>query len=67
MTDEPTFCAQTLNFLHPLFKSPSMTDSWCVGQITSNDHEPLIAHLGSYDADGDDCGRRADPAGHTPH
>ena len=28
-----------------------MTDSWCVCLITSNDHEPLIAHPGSYDAD----------------
>jgi conjugative relaxase-like TrwC/TraI family protein len=28
-----------------------MTDSWCVCPITSNDHEPLIAHAGSYDAD----------------
>ena len=28
-----------------------MTDSWCVCRITSNDHEPLIAHPGSYDAD----------------
>ena len=25
----------------------SMTGSWCVFLITSNDHEPLIAHPGS--------------------
>ena len=51
MIDEPTFCAQSLNFLYAQFKAPSKTDSWCVGLITSNDHEPLIAHPGSYDAD----------------
>jgi hypothetical protein len=45
--DEPTFCAQSLNFLYAQFKAPSMTDSWCVCPITSNDHEPLIAHPGS--------------------
>ena len=28
-----------------------MTDSWCVCLVASNDHEPLIAHPGSYDAD----------------
>jgi len=28
-----------------------MTDLCCVFPITSNDHEPLIAHHGSYDAD----------------
>ena len=28
-----------------------MTDSCCVCLIASNDHEPLIAHPGSYDAD----------------
>jgi hypothetical protein len=28
-----------------------MTDSCCVCRIASNDHEPLIAHPGSYDAD----------------
>ena len=28
-----------------------MTASWCVCPVTSNDHEPLIAHPGSYDAD----------------
>src|SRR5438093_10763112 len=28
-----------------------MTDSGCVCLITSNDHEPLIAHPGSHDAD----------------
>ena len=26
-----------------------MTDSWCVCLLASNDHEPLIAHPGSYD------------------
>jgi hypothetical protein len=51
MIDEPTFRAQSLNFLYPQFKTPSMTDSWCVCRIASNDHEPLIAHPGSYDAD----------------
>ena len=51
MIDEPTFYAQSLNFLYAQFKAPSMTDSWCVCRITSNDHEPLIAHPGSYDAD----------------
>ena len=28
-----------------------MPDSWCVSRLASNDHEPLIAHPGSYDAD----------------
>src|SRR5256885_4463447 len=28
-----------------------MTDSWCVCPIASNDHEPLIPHPGSHDAD----------------
>jgi len=51
MIDEPTFRAQSLNFLYAQFKAPSRTDSWCVCPITSNDHEPLIAHPGSYDAD----------------
>ena len=51
MIDEPTFRAQSLNFLYAQFKAPSMTGSWCVCRITSNDHEPLIAHPGSYDAD----------------
>lgn len=51
MIDEPTFRAQSLNFLYAQFKASSMTDSWCVFLITSNDHEPLIAHPGSYDAD----------------
>ena len=51
MIDEPTFCAQSLNFLYAQFKAPSMTDSWCVCPIASNDHEPLIAHPCFYDAD----------------
>ncbi len=51
MIDEPTFRAQSLNFLYAQFKAPSMTDSCCVCLVTSNDHEPLIAHPGSYDAD----------------
>ena len=45
--DEPTFRAQSSNFLYAQFKAPSITDSWCVCLITSNDHEPLIAHPGS--------------------
>jgi hypothetical protein len=40
-----------LNFLYAQFKAPSMTGSWCVCLIASNDHEPLIAHPGFYDAD----------------
>jgi hypothetical protein len=51
MFDEPAFRAQSLNFLYAQFKAPSMTDSWCACLITSNDHEPLIAHPGSHDAD----------------
>jgi TrwC relaxase len=51
MIDEPTFRAQCSNFLYAQFKAPSMTDSCCVCRIASNDHEPLIAHPGSYDAD----------------
>ena len=51
MVDEPTFRAQSLNFLYAQFKAPSMAGSWCVCPIASNDHEPLIAHPGSYDAD----------------
>src|SRR5260370_24825700 len=68
MIDEPTFRAQSLNLLYAQFKAPSMTDSCCVYPITSNDHEPLIAHPGSYDADR--CIHRNDhgqPRGHiTP-
>ena len=33
-----------------------MAASWCVCSITSNDHEPLIAHPGSHDADQDQRG-----------
>jgi hypothetical protein len=51
VVDEPTFPAQSLNFLYAQFKAPSMTGSWCVCLIASNDHEPLIAHPGFYDAD----------------
>jgi hypothetical protein len=40
-----------LNFLYAQFKALSMTHSWCVCLLTSNDHEPLITHPGSYDAD----------------
>jgi hypothetical protein len=48
--DEPTIRAQSLNFLYGQFKAPSMTDSWYACPLAANDHEPLIAHPGSYDA-----------------
>jgi AAA domain len=42
MVDEPTFRAQSLNFLYAQFKALFMTDSCRVCMITSSDHEPLI-------------------------
>ena len=47
MIDEPTFCAQSLNFLYAQFKALPMTHPCYVSLIASNDHEPLIAHPGS--------------------